>query len=104
MGRRKGYDSDLTNEQWELIEPFVERKGKMGCPSIYSLRDIVNAILYVTKTGIPWRSLPNDFPKYVTVYYHFKKWNADGTFEKMNEVLRQKVRILSKKKQIQRLE
>ena len=58
----------------------------------HSLRTIVNAILYVVRTGIQWRALPHDFPSWGTIYYHFRKWSKDGTWQKLNTAVRCKER------------
>ena len=71
----------MTDAQWEVIKPFVnwQRKRK------YNLRDIFDAILYITRGGNQWRNLPKDiFPKWESVYYYFRKWKNDGTIEKIN--------------------
>ena len=74
----KNYSTNLTDNQWKLIEKFLDvqvRKRK------YPLRSIVNAINYLLKTGSQWRMLPIDFPHYNTVYYYFSKWKYEGIFE-----------------------
>jgi len=86
------YATDLTDEQWELVRPLVERKGTMGTPSTVNRREIVNALLYLNRTGCPWRLLPHDFPNYNTVRYYFDQWAMTGTFERINDDLRIKVR------------
>lgn len=82
------YSTDLTDEQWELVRPLVERTGTTGTPSTIDRREIVNALLYLNRTGCPWRLLPHDFPNYNTVRYHFDQWAANGTFERINDALR----------------
>jgi len=90
------YKTSLTDEQWQVIERFFDEKnGKVtsGRPIKTSYRFIFNAILYITVTGVQWRMLPNDFPPYGTVYYHFSKWKNDGTFKKINDELSKYYRI-----------
>jgi putative transposase len=94
------YNSSLTDEQWQMIKRFFDRKtGKVtsGRPVETSYRLIFDAILYITVTGIQWRMLPHDFPPYGTVYYHFNKWKNNGIFKKVNDELSKYFRIMSGK-------
>jgi transposase len=85
------YPSDLTDAQWELIAPMVAvRPG--GRPPIHSRRRIVDAILYVNRTGCSWRQLPHDFPPWDTVYWYFKTWNEAGVTDRIHDALRAAVR------------
>lgn len=83
------YPTDLTDAQWELVEPLLPRAKTGGRPRSVDLRAVVNALLYVLMGGIAWRLLPHDFPKWQTVYHYFRQWRDDGTFEQINERLRQ---------------
>jgi transposase len=85
------YPSDLTDEQWALIEPLVRVKPG-GRPAIHPRRRIVEAILYLTRTGCSWRQLPHDFPPWDTVYWYFKRWNADGSTDRIHDALRDAAR------------
>lgn len=85
------YPSDLTDEQWALIKPMVPVKPG-GRPAKYSRRRIVEAILYLNRTGCSWRQLPHDFPPWETVYWYFKRWNAEGTTDRIHDALRDAVR------------
>ena len=85
------YPSDLTDEQWALIEPMVPVKPG-GRPAKHPRRRIVEAILYVNRTGCPWRALPHDFPPWDTVYWYFQLWNAEGTTDRIHNALRDAVR------------
>jgi len=92
---RDGYPSDLTDEQWALIEPLLPaprtgRKG--GRREKHPRRRIVDAILYLVRTGCQWRYLPKDFPPWPTVYWYFTWWHDDGTVERVHDALRVKVR------------
>jgi len=87
------YSTDLTDAQWELIRPLVERERRMGRPTSTDLREVVNALLYLNRTGCPWRLLPTDFPKWNTVRYYFDRWTFDGTFIRINDTLRQRARV-----------
>lgn len=88
-----GYKSDLTDEQWAIIEPLVvkPRRGA-GRPVRLDLRAVVNAILYVLRTGCQWAYLPHEYPNYNSVYYHYHKWCWDETWEQVNAALRERVR------------
>ena len=72
------YPSDLTDEEWQLIEPFFQRPDPRGNQGKHAKRDIVNAILYVVQGGIQWRMLPKEFPPWNTVYGHFRRFNQRG--------------------------
>ena len=94
---RRPYRSDLSDERWALIEPMLvawraKRVGLgIGGPR-HDLREIVNAILYVNRTGIAWEYLPHDFPPYKTVYDYYAKWEADGSTEAIHDAVRGRVR------------
>lgn len=92
------YESSLTDEQWQVLEGFFDKKKGIrvpGRPLKNSKRVIFDAILYVTVTGIQWRMMPNDFPPWETVYYHFSKWKKDGTYRKVNNELSRLFRLRS---------
>src|SRR6476469_2210090 len=87
------YPTDLTDEQWMAIEPLVTSTSlRGGRPREIDLRAIVNALIYKNRTGCQWRLLPADFPSMSSVRYYFDKWNGDGTFIKLNDVLRKSAR------------
>jgi putative transposase len=89
---RQPYPSDLTDAQWALVEPFVRGNPVGPQPTVYSRREVLNAIFYVTKTGVQWRYLPHDFPDWQSVYSYFSQWKKDGTLKLIHDVLRGKVR------------
>lgn len=94
---RRPYRTDLSDARWALIEPTMAAwraaQGGLGIRQpVHELREIVNAILYVNRTGIAWEYLPHDFPPYKTVHSYFTRWAADGTTEKIHDLLRGKVR------------
>ncbi len=99
MTARKPYRSDLSDAQWALLEPTLtawraprlERKVSDNQP-VHDLREIVNAILYVNRTGCAWEYLPHDFPSYKTVYGYFAAWREDGTTQQVHDLLRRTVR------------
>jgi transposase len=94
---RRTYRTDLSDARWALIEPMLSawRAGRVGLgisPIQHDLREIVNAILYVNRTGIPWEYLPHDFPPYKTVHGYFALWEKEGITEAIHDALRGKVR------------
>ncbi len=93
MVKRAAYPSDVTDEQWELVAPVLARNGVWGRPREVDLREVVNAIFYLVRTGCQWRSLPHDFPHPSSVRYYFDKWRDDGTWQELNDLLREQVRV-----------
>ena len=89
---RRSYATDLSDEEWAIVEPYVPAPMKGGRPPKWSRREILNAILYVLKTGCPWNLVPHDFPPYSTVFWYFRRWRKEGVWEQLNTVLREKVR------------
>ncbi len=85
------YDTDLTDDQYGLVEPMLPRPKKMGRPPA-DLRAVLNGILYLVRTGCQWRLLPHDFPPWSTVHTWYRRWRTDGTWERIHEALRQQVR------------
>jgi putative transposase len=89
---RKPYPTDLTDEQWELLRPLLPDAKPGGRPRSADLREVVNALLYLLRTGCPWRSLPHDLPPWGTVWAYFRRWRDDGTLERLHDELRARVR------------
>ncbi len=90
---RKPYPSDISNEQWQLLEPMLPPPFLVGRKREVDLREITNAIFYLLRSGCAWRYLPHDFPKWTTVYYYFTRWRDADWFIKLNDELRQLVRL-----------
>ena len=88
---RQPYPSDMTDAQWELLEDLFP-EAKTGRPREVSIPDVVDAIFYVNRTGVQWRYLPHDYPRWDVVYSYFRKWGKDGTWDKVQRVLREGVR------------
>ena len=87
---KNGYLTDLSNNEWKLVEPLLpQRKDNRGAKRKHPLRDIVNAITYIVRAGCVWRLLPNDFPPWKTVYHYFWKWRREGVWERMTDQLRE---------------
>jgi len=91
------YSSDLTNRQWQLIRQLLPQRSRLGRRPI-DRRRVVNAILYVVRTGCQWRMLPKSFPNWSTVYGIFWKWRNDGAWQRIHDRLREKVRRAAGKK------
>jgi transposase len=89
---RKPYPSDLTDEQAEIILPLIPI-SHLGRPREVDLREVVNAIFYLNRSGCQWDMLPHDLPPKSTVYDYFKQWRDDGTWQNILDTLRQKVRV-----------
>jgi len=87
----KRYPTDLTDEQFALVEPFLPQRKRMGRPPA-DLREVFNGILYLLRTGCQWRLLPKDFPPWSTVHTWYRRWRKDGTWGRLHEALRQQVR------------
>ena len=92
--RRSKYPTDLSDSEWTCLKlrlPASKKRGR-GRPRIHNLRDILDAIFYILKSGCPWRLLPRCFPPWKSVYHWFRKWRIDGTFEQLNTALRERLR------------
>jgi putative transposase len=81
----------MSDEQWAIIEPLLP-KMRRGRRIEIDMRSAVNGMFYLVRTGIPWDYLPRDYPNHNSVYYHYHKWCADGTWERINTALRIEVR------------
>ena len=89
--RTQRYDTDLTDEQFALLEPFLPQPKRTGRP-MADLREVLDAVFYLLRSGCQWRLLPHDFPPWSTVHTWYRRWRKDGTWERINEALRQQVR------------
>jgi putative transposase len=87
-----GYPSDLSDTEWQTIRRLLPAPKPGGRPRTTDLRAVLNAIFYVLRSGCAWRMLPHDFPPYSTVYMYFKQWREDGVWEKIHDLLRDRVR------------
>lgn len=92
---RNAYPDDLTDKEWELIEPVLsDNMIKQGRTPKYPRREILNAIFYVLRTGCQWRHLPHDFPPWGSVYLQFWRWKRKGLFQQIHNYVRQGLRQL----------
>lgn len=89
---RKPYPSDLTDQQWEIIEPLIP-VNTTGRPRKVDMREVLNAIFYLNRAGCQWDMLPHDLPAKSTVYDHFAQWKLDGTWQSILDCLRQQIRV-----------
>jgi len=90
--RRKSYPSDLSDEEWAKLKPHLPTHGR-GAPRRVNMREVINALRYLSRTGCQWRMLPHDLPPWEKVYYYFSQWRNDGTWERINRELRMEVRV-----------
>ena len=90
--RLKRYPSDLTDTQWRELGPALPPAKLGGRPRTVDVREVINGILYVLRAGCSWRMMPHDLPPWQTVYKYFRRWSRDGTWERIHETLRPKVR------------
>jgi len=88
---RKPYPSDLSDEQWAILEPLIP-VPTVGRPRTNDMREVLNAIFYLNRSGCQWDMLPHDLPAKSTAYNHFARWRDDGTWQTIMDALRQQVR------------
>jgi len=94
---RKAYQTDLSDAEWSCLESYLPAPKDNGRPRIYPLREILDAIFYIVRSGCAWRLLPHDFPPWKTVYHYFRFWRLDGTWGRMHAALRKRVRVRLKR-------
>jgi putative transposase len=90
---RRVYSSDVTEKEWAILEPLIPAAKPGGRPQEIERREIVNGILYVLRSGCPWRLLPHDLPNWSTVYLYFRLWKQAGVWEQVNAALRRDLRV-----------
>lgn len=89
---RQPYPTNLSDEQWQLLSPMLPPPFLVGRKREVDLREVMNAILYLLRSGCAWRYVPHDFPQWTTVYYYFSRWRDMDWFAKLNAELRSEVR------------
>jgi putative transposase len=94
---RRACQTDLSDAEWAYIEPHMPAPKAPGRPRVHTLREILNAIFYIVRSGCAWRLLPHDFPPWKTVHHYFRVWRMDGTWERMHAALRQRLRVRFKR-------
>ena len=90
--QRQPYVSDLSDAEWSVIEPLLPAPKGFGHPRTVDLREILNGIFYVQRTGCQWEMLPHDLPPYSTVYNYFRKWQRKGILPEIHDKLRRQLR------------
>ena len=94
---RKTYPTDLSDEEWFYIEPHLPVPRAPGRPRIHTLREILDAIFYIVRSGCAWRLLPHEFPPWKTIHHYFRIWRLDGTWEQLHAALRHRLRVRLKR-------
>ena len=89
---RAAYPSDLSDQEWQLLEPLLPPPKPGGRPVTYPRREIVNAIRYVLRTGCSWRMLPHDLPPWRIVFHYFRTWRRDGSWQRAHDTIRTMLR------------
>jgi putative transposase len=90
---QQGYPTDVNDTEWMKIAPYLPEASSTGAPRKHSWRTILNAMFYVVKNGCVWRALPHDFPCWKTVYHYFRLFRQNGTWEQLNTIIREAVRV-----------
>jgi putative transposase len=90
---RRRYPSDLTDAQWERIAPLIPPAKPGGRPRGAEMREVLNGIFYVAREGVTWRALPHDLPYFGVCYWYLRRFQDDGTWEAINDALRQELRM-----------
>lgn len=89
---RTPYPSDLTDAQWSIISPLIPPAWPGGRYRSVDMREVINGILYLNRTGCSWRQLPHDLPPWGTVHYYYRRFRLDGSWKKIHDRLRERVR------------
>ncbi|MGH8021062.1 MAG: IS5 family transposase [Opitutaceae bacterium] len=98
MECEKRYNSSLTDAEWAVLEPLIPKADKGGRPPEYSKRSIIDGILYLLRHGCTWRGLPHDLPPWRIVWHYFHRWKESGLWKRINDTLRDQVRLKHGKK------
>src|SRR4051794_5205183 len=94
---RRTYETDMTDRQWAVLGPLLPPPPGGGRPREVDMREVLNAIFYVQRTGCAWKHLPHDFPPPGTVFGYFNRWRRDGTITRIHDALRPLVRLASER-------
>jgi putative transposase len=91
---RRAYQTDLSDAEWSCLRTHLPTTPRpTGRPRLYDPREILDAVFYILRSGCAWRLLPHDFPPWKTVYHYFRLWRLDGTWEKLNAAIRERLRV-----------
>src|SRR5437763_14753068 len=93
MTKRTAYPSDLSDAEWVIVEPLIPAARPGGRPRKYAMREVVNGMRYLWRSGCSWRMLPHEFPPYRVVFHYFRTWRRDGTWERLHDALREQLRV-----------
>jgi len=96
--KQQSYPTDLTDQEWSIIEPLLPPPKTRGSKRTTDLREVVNAILYLLHEGCQWRALPHDFPPHQTVRTYFDRWKRRQIWQKINTALREALRLADGRK------
>ena len=94
---RNPYSTDLSDAEWEYLQPHLPAPKANGRPRVYPLREILNAIFYVVRSGCSWCLLPHDFPPWRSVYHYFRELRLDGTWARVHAAIRERIRVRLKR-------
>ena len=94
---RRTYLTDLSDTEWACLEPHLPAPKANRRPRVYPLREILNVIFYVVRSGCSWRLLPHDFPPWRSVYHFFRRFRLDGTWARVLAAIRERVRVRLKR-------
>ena len=92
---RSPYPSDLTDAEWSALEPLLPQPSRVGRPRKVNMREVVNAICFIQRTGVQWRQLPHDFPKWQTVYFYYREWRIHGVWDKVSPIIEERPELAS---------
>ena len=92
MPDRRPYPSDLSDAEWAILAPLLPKPSPCGRPQKWPARLIADAVFYVIRSGCAWRMLPDTFPPWPTVYWHFARWRRTGAIRQVHSQLRERVR------------
>ncbi len=95
MPSRRPYATDLSDEEWWILKPLIPEAKPGGRPRAHETRELLDAIFYAVRGGCAWRLLPHEFPPWQTIYHYFRTWRLDGIWERINGVLRERVRAMA---------
>jgi putative transposase len=95
MSARRPYATDLSDEEWWILKPLIPEAKPGGRPRAHETRELLDAIFYAVRGGCAWRLLPHEFPPWQTIYHYFRLWRLDGTWERINSVLRERLRAMA---------
>jgi transposase len=92
MSTRTPYPTDVTDEEWAFVAPYLSLMTPDAPQRTHDLREIFNALRWLVRAGAPWRMLPHDFPPWKTIHHYFRTWRIDGTWERLHAALRERLR------------